>query len=124
RAKGLKTDSARVTADRPFLARQFRRLQPFALNDRHLPPRAVEPDVPGNMAGRAPHAAVFLDGVKAVVERIIDLALDEAAADPKPARSLRERFGVNAPGNLLRFKALLPGQPGVGNDELLFHHQP
>ena len=47
RPESLKTEPSRVGSARPFLERYFRRFKAFALDDRHLPPRAIEPYVPG-----------------------------------------------------------------------------
>ena len=60
----------------PPLARHLGELEPLALDDRHLPPRAVEPHVPRDVPGRSAQAAVPLDGMEPVVERVVDLALD------------------------------------------------
>ncbi len=73
---------------RPLLKRHFGRLKALALNDRHLPPCAINPNVPRDVSGRATQAAVFLEGVEAVIEWIIDLSFNQPAANPKSADAI------------------------------------
>jgi len=113
RPEGLKPNPARMTFTRPFLDGQFRKFKSFALDDRQLSPRASNPHVPRNVSGRASHAAVLLDGMETVVERVIDLAFDQPAANPKSRSSLCQRFGIDPPGNLMCFETLLPGETSV-----------
>ena len=53
------------------------------------------------------------------VERIVDLALDQSAADPKSRQSLPACTGVNASRDRLLLEALLPRPAGVRHDQLL-----
>ena len=80
--EGLEAQPSRMRGTVPFLGRHFGIFEGLALDDRHLPPCAIEPNVPRNVAGRAAPAAVPFERVKAVVEGIIDLALDQSAAHP------------------------------------------
>jgi hypothetical protein len=82
RAKRLEADTTWVCAAVPIRERSLRKLQAFSLDDRHLTPCAIEPDIPRDMTGRAPQAAIALEGMEAVVERVIDFAFDQSAADP------------------------------------------
>src|SRR6185503_2947576 len=50
--KSLKAQPTRMISPRPFLERQFGRLKALALDDGHLPPIAIQPNVPGNMPRR------------------------------------------------------------------------
>jgi hypothetical protein len=70
------------------------------------------------MPRRAAHAAVFFEGVKPIVERIVDLTLDQPAANPQPAGTVPQRTGVDAARNLLRFKPLFPALPCRSNQFL------
>src|SRR3989304_2753719 len=83
-----------------------------------VPPGAVEPGVPGDVAGGAAEGAIALEGVEAVVEGVVEFGFDESAADPEAAGAVVERTGVEAAGDLVVFEALFPGLAGVGDDEL------
>ena len=112
RPEGLKPDPARMTFTGPLLGGQLRKLKSFALDNRHLPPRAINPHVPRNVPGRAAHAAVLLDGMKTVVERIINLTFDQPAANPKSTRTLRQGLGIDPSGNLMsRLKRTISSRP-------------
>ena len=76
------------------------------------------------MAGRTAASAIPLERVEAVVEGIIDLALDEAAANPEPGRAVEKGAGIEAAGNPVGFEAGFPGLPSVGDDEFLFDDEP
>jgi hypothetical protein len=124
RPEGLKAEPARVISARPLYGRKFRRLQGFALDDGHLAPRSIEPNIPGNMPRRAAPAAVLLESMKPVVKRIINLPFDEATADPKPADAAGYRPSVDAAWDLVRFVPLLPWFACVGHDQFLPDNQP
>src|SRR5688572_26156955 len=72
-AEGLKPQPSGVGRAVPLLRRYFGMLEPFALNDRHLPPVAVEPDVPRDVSWRSAARSAALQSVEAVVERIVNL---------------------------------------------------
>ena len=118
RAEGLEAYSARVCGAVPTIGGYLGGFDPLALDDGHLPPRAIEPDIPRDVAGGAAGGAIALERVEAVIEWIIHLALDEAAADPEAAGPIVQGAGVDATGDLLSFHAGLPGFAGVGDDEL------
>src|SRR5262245_28596874 len=120
----LKPDSAWMGRAVPFLFRHFRELDPFPLDNRHLPPGAIQPDIPRNMPRGSSHRSVFLDGVEPVVKRIVDLPLDEAAADPKPAGAVSQGPRVDAARHLMGLESFFPGRPGVGHDQLFAHDEP
>ncbi len=85
-------------------------LQPLPMNDRHLPPCSIQPHVPRNVAGRSTSAAIFFESMKPIVKRIVDLPLDQPAANPQRPR-------IDAAQNLLNFKPLLLRLPSVGHDQ-------
>ena len=124
RPERLEAEPAGVRQPVPPLTRHFAQLQPLALDDGHLPPGAVEPHVPRDVPGRPAQAAVALEGMEPVVERVVDLPLDESAADPEAAGPVTERPRVEASRDLVGLVPLLPGQTGVRDDQLLPHDQP
>ncbi len=123
-AISLKTNAARMRSTIPFGAWNLRHLEPFALDDGHLTPVAIEPNIPGNVARSGAKRAAAFEGVKPVVKWIVNLSLDQAAADPESASPFANRFGIDAAGDLLGFKALLPGFAGVGDNQFFADDQP
>src|SRR4051812_31056844 len=115
--KCLETNAARMRAAIPILCRNFGRLNSFALDNCHLPPCAIQPNVPGNMTRGTAQAAVPFYCVKTVIERIIDLAFNQAAANPKTGRTACEGTRVNPSRDLLRLKSVLPRLAGVGDNQ-------
>ena len=82
-AEGLEAEPARVIVAVPGGDGSFGFFQRLARDDRELPPGIALPGVPRDVTGGAAAAAVALEGMEAVVERIVDFTLDEAAADPE-----------------------------------------
>lgn len=84
------------------------------MNDGRLTPSSIEPDVPGDMPRGSEHGAIAVDRVKSIIERVIDLGLDDPAANPQPGcarlaiRLLREGSDHDAARNLVRFEPRLP----------------
>ncbi len=75
------------------------------------------------MAWCAAQGAIALEGVEAVIEGVIDLALDEAAAYPQAAGAIVQGPGLDAAGHLLLLHAGLPRFAGVGNNEFTPHDE-
>src|SRR5258706_12940485 len=116
RPVGLKAEPAGVLPACPLLERHFGRLKRLALDDGHLAPRAIEPDVPGNMPRRAAPAAVLLQSMKPVVERVVNFPFDQPAAHPKPANAVPNGPRIDAAWDLMSFKSCLPRLAGVGHN--------
>ena len=77
------------------------------------------------MPRRAARAAVPLQRVEAVVERVVDLPLDQPAADPQAADlPAGDRPRINAAWDLMGLKPFFPRHSAIGNDQLLADNQP
>ena len=81
-AKGLESQPSRMIASVPCLARHFAVLEPFTLNDGHLPPSPVEPAVPRNVTGGSMQRTVSIHALKSHIKRIVHFTLDQPTANP------------------------------------------